>query len=97
LGTDAGEHDDFRIGRAGLRSGGADEGSVSLRIVLKSLRLNVDDVGIARGVACKTEAQIGVVLSFSVAVWRQNRDEIDGRRRQEQESARVDEVGGLLQ
>jgi hypothetical protein len=41
LGTDASEHDDFRIGRAGLRSGGADEGSVSLRVVLKSLRLNV--------------------------------------------------------
>jgi hypothetical protein len=51
LGTDAGEHDDFRIGRAGLLSCGADEGSVSLRVVLKSPRLNVDDVGIVRGVA----------------------------------------------
>src|ERR1700691_2892389 len=97
LSTHASEHHHFRICLAGLSRGCPDELSVELRIPLEPLRLNVKDVCVSGSVGGKTKPQISLVLMFSVAVGRQNRDEVDGGRGKEQQASSMNKIGSLLQ
>jgi hypothetical protein len=80
--ADPGEHQHFRIRASRLRCSLPDEICVHSSVSQRALRLNVDDIGIPRGIGGNPQPQIGIIAVYS-AFWRQHGNKINGGGSQE--------------